>query len=146
MTRLLNDPRNFAAEMLDGLVDANAARVQKVPGGVVRSTASTPGKVALVIGGGSGHYPAFAGLVGHGLADGAAVGDLFASPSAQQIVNVCRAADHGGGILLSFGNYAGDVLNFTLACEQLIADGVDARIVRVTDDVASATKYESHKR
>jgi dihydroxyacetone kinase len=146
MTRLLNDPRNFAAEMLDGLVDANAARVQKVPGGVVRSTASTPGKVALVIGGGSGHYPAFAGLVGHGLADGAAVGDLFASPSAQQIVNVCRAADHGGGILLSFGNYAGDVLNFTLACEELKAEGVDVRIVRVTDDIASASKWESEKR
>jgi len=146
MTKVLNDPRNFSAEMLDGFVDANSTRVQKTPGGVVRSTQSAPGKVALVIGGGSGHYPAFAGLVGHGLADGAAVGDLFASPSAQQIVNVCRAADHGGGVLLSFGNYAGDVLNFTLACEQLKAEGIDARIVRVTDDIASATKEDSENR
>jgi dihydroxyacetone kinase len=146
MTKLLNDPRAFSAEMLDGLVDANATRVQKVPGGVVRSTESAPGKVAVVIGGGSGHYPAFAGLVGHGVADGAAVGDLFASPSAQQIVNVCRAADHGGGILLAFGNYAGDVLNFTLACEQLRVAEVDARIVRVTDDIASATKQDSENR
>ena len=92
MTRLFNDPAAFADEMLDGFVAAHADLVRRVPGGVVRSTAAPAGKVAVVVGGGSGHYPAFAGLVGPGLADGAALGNIFASPSARQVCSVARAA------------------------------------------------------
>jgi dihydroxyacetone kinase len=137
MTRLVNAPEQFAAEMLEGFLDANPDRVRAAPGGVVRSTRSVDDKVAVVIGGGSGHYPAFVGLVGHGLADGAVAGDVFASPSSQQIVRLARAAHHGGGVLFAFGNYAGDVLNFTMAAAQLRGLGMDVRIVAVTDDVAS---------
>jgi dihydroxyacetone kinase len=104
----------------------------------VRANPPAPGKVAVVVGGGTGHYPAFAGWVGPGLADGAVVGDVFASPSAQQIVSVALAADAGGGIFLSYGNYAGDVLNFDAARDQLIAAGVPTRSVVVADDLASA--------
>lgn len=89
-----------------GLVAAHRDKLMAVPGGVVRSTRSEPCSVAVVIGGGSGHYPAFAGLVGQGLAHGAVMGNLFCSPSAQQVYSVAKAADNGGGVLLSFGNYA----------------------------------------
>ncbi|MBT1670991.1 dihydroxyacetone kinase family protein [Curtobacterium flaccumfaciens pv. flaccumfaciens] len=146
MTRLFNDPADFADEMVDGFVAANRARVRKVHGGVARSTTSPEGTVALVVGGGSGHYPAFGGLVGHGLAAGAAMGNLFASPSAQQVTAVARASEHGGGVLLSYGNYAGDVLNFDAAARALEAQGIDVRTVRVTDDVASAPADQAHKR
>ncbi|PZE64139.1 MULTISPECIES: dihydroxyacetone kinase family protein [unclassified Curtobacterium] len=146
MTRLFNDPADFADEMVDGFVAANRARVRKVHGGVARSTTSPEGTVALVVGGGSGHYPAFGGLVGHGLAAGAAMGNLFASPSAQQVTAVAKASEHGGGVLLSYGNYAGDVLNFDAAARALEAQGIDVRTVRVTDDVASAPVDQAHKR
>jgi dihydroxyacetone kinase len=146
VTRLFNDPMAFAAEMIDGFVAANRRHVRPAPGGVVRATRAVAGSVAVVIGGGSGHYPAFGGLVGPGLAAGAAMGNLFASPSTQQVHGVARAADAGGGILLTYGNYAGDVLNFDAAQEQLRAAGVDCRTVVVTDDVASASPAEKHKR
>jgi len=146
MTRLFNDPADFADEMVDGFVAANQARVRKVHGGVARATTSPEGTVALVVGGGSGHYPAFGGLVGHGLAAGAAMGNLFASPSAQQVTAVAKASEHGGGVLLSYGNYAGDVLNFDAAARSLTAAGIEVRTVRVTDDVASAPSAEAHKR
>lgn len=146
MTRLWNDPSAFADEMIDGFVAANERSVRRVVGGVVRSTVVPDGQVAVVIGGGSGHYPAFGGLVGQGLAHGAAMGNLFASPSTQQIVSVAKAAHHGGGVFFSYGNYAGDVLNFDAAQDRLLAEGIDCATVTVTDDIFSATSSEKHKR
>lgn len=146
MTRLYNDPSYFTEEARLGLVAANRDKLMAVPGGVVRSTRSEPGAVAVVIGGGGGHYPTFAGLVGQGLAHGAVMGNLFCSPSSQQVYSVAKAADNGGGVLLSFGNYAGDVLHFGEARERLIAEGIPCEIVLVTDDVASAPLEEFDKR
>lgn len=146
MTYLFNQPSAFAAELIEGFVAANADKVRQVTGGVVRSTRSQPNTVAVIVGGGSGHYPAFAGLVGQGLAHGAAMGNLFASPSAQQIYNVARAAHNGAGVLLMFGNYAGDVLHFGQACERLRAEGIACEILAVTDDISSASKDELAKR
>ncbi|MEY9778236.1 dihydroxyacetone kinase family protein [Arthrobacter sp. MW3 TE3886] len=146
MTRLFNDPAAFADEMIEGFVASHSRWVRRVSGGVVRNTHSTPGSVALVIGGGSGHYPAFAGLVGQGLAHGAAMGNLFASPSAQQIYTVAKAASNGGGVLLGYGNYAGDVLHFNQAQARLRAEGIDCRSIAVTDDVSSAPPAEHAKR
>ena len=94
---------------------------------MTRAAPTAPGQVAVVIGGGSGHYPAFSGLVGRGLAHGAVVGNVFASPSAQQICSVAREAQAGGGVLLSYGNYAGDVLHFGAAAERLAAEGIEVR-------------------
>ncbi|MFI7098265.1 dihydroxyacetone kinase family protein [Streptomyces sp. NPDC050161] len=132
-------PETFREDWLEGLADAYARTVRRVPGafGVVGRHAPRTGKVAVVIGGGSGHYPAFAGLVGPGLADAAAIGDVFASPSAEQVYRTARAADSGAGVLLSYGNYAGDVMHFGLAARRLAAEGIDTRTVLVTDDVAS---------
>ncbi|WP_157154999.1 dihydroxyacetone kinase family protein [Diaminobutyricimonas sp. LJ205] len=146
MTRLWNDPAAFADEMIDGFVRANGRWVRRVSGGVSRVNRSVEPEVALVIGGGSGHYPAFGGLVGPGLAHGAAMGNLFASPSANQVESVARASENGKGVLLSYGNYAGDVLHFTAAQDALRADGIDCRSVAVTDDIFSAQPHEKHKR
>ncbi len=146
MTRLHNDPATFTEDMLVGFLDANADYVVGVPGGVVRASTTPPGKVAVVIGGGSGHYPAFCGVVGPGFADGAVVGNIFTSPSASDAASVGRAADGGAGVLLTTGNYAGDVMNFKLAVQQLESEGVAARYLPVTDDIASAGTDEITKR
>lgn len=137
MTYLVNNPEEFAADSLRGFVAAFAQHVQPVHGGVVRSTGSPEGQVSVVVGGGSGHYPAFAGWVGEGIAHGAVCGNVFASPSASQVTSVVRAADNGGGTLILFGNYAGDVLHFGNGAEQLRAEGRDVRIVTISDDIAS---------
>ncbi|MET1019048.1 MAG: dihydroxyacetone kinase family protein [Microterricola sp.] len=146
MTYLYNDAADFADELITGFTAANGAWVTAVPGGVVRATTVPEGQVVVITGGGSGHYPAFAGLVGPGLAHGAAMGNVFASPSAQQVYNVAKAAHAGGGVLLTYGNYAGDVLNFNQAQERLIAEGIACRTVAVTDDIFSAAPTERHKR
>jgi len=146
MTHLVNNAEDFADQALDGLVAAHSGYVRKVHGGVVRATQTEPGQVAVVIGGGTGHYPAFSGWVGPGLAHGAACGNIFASPSASQVYSVLKAANQGGGILLSFGNYTGDVINFGQAADRVRVEGIDVRIVTVTDDVASAPQAESARR
>ena len=142
MAWLANDPTDFADEMIEGFVEASRRWVSAGPGGVIRSGQTAEPCVAVVIGGGSGHYPAF---VGHGLAHGAAMGNVFASPSAQQIYDIARAVERGRGVLLSYGNYAGDVLNFTLA-EQRLRSDVDVMSVPVGDDISSAPVDERGRR
>ena len=112
----------------------------------MRAHKTRPGKVAVVIGGGSGHYPAFCGTVGPGFADGAVVGNIFTSPSAEEAASVARAAHGDAGVLLTTGNYAGDVMNFSLAVTQLRSEGIEAHYFAVTDDIASAPKGEEAKR
>ena len=146
MTTIHDAPEDFATTALAGFCAIHGRNVRLVKGGVVRSTEVPQGKVSIVVGGGSGHYPAFAGFVGPGLADAAVAGDVFASPSTAAVARVCRHAHHGGGIILGFGNYAGDVLNFGVAAERLRAEGIDVRIVPVTDDVASAPADAASKR
>ncbi|MFJ4170246.1 dihydroxyacetone kinase subunit DhaL [Paenarthrobacter sp. NPDC089714] len=146
MTQIFDNPADFADEALDGFVAANRNYVARVDGGVVRSTEVPTGQVSLVIGGGSGHYPAFAGLVGPGLATGSACGNMFASPAAGQVYRVAKAANAGGGVLLSYGNYAGDVLHFGQAQLRLNAEGIETRTVLVTDDIASAPIDQVEKR
>ncbi|HVC24894.1 MAG TPA: dihydroxyacetone kinase family protein [Acidimicrobiales bacterium] len=146
MTYLFNAPERFADEAADGFAAAYGRLVRRVPGGVARRAPLAPGTVAVVIGGGSGHYPAFAGYVGEGLAAGAAMGNVFASPSAQHVCSVARAVEAGGGVLFSYGNYAGDALNFGEAATRLAAEGVACASVPVTDDVASAPDGERRRR
>lgn len=137
MTRLINDQAQFAAQALAGFASSQVSRVTAVHGGIVRSTASPDGQVAIVMGGGSGHFPAFAGWVGSGFGHGAACGNTFASPSESQILSVARASDNGGGILFAPINYSGDILNFGSAAEKLRAEGIDVRMVAISDDIAS---------
>lgn len=140
--KLINDPEQIIAEMIEGMVGAHPdmLRVEGATGrAVVAVDGPRDGKVGIVIGGGSGHEPAFAGYVGRGLADAAAVGNVFASPSPSHIVDAARAADGGAGVLMLYGNYTGDVLNFTMAAEELAQSGLAARHIAVCDDVASAS-------
>ena len=146
MTLLFNDPSSFVEEAVEGFVAANRRWVRAVPGGVVRRSPPAAPTVAVVIGGGSGHYPAFSGLVGLGLAHGAVIGNVFASPSADQVYRIASTCQKGAGVLLTYGNYAGDVLNFDQAQERLIAEGIPCRTVLVTDDISSAPAVERHRR
>lgn len=148
MTHLFNNPLNFREEMIDGYVAAYGRYVRRVPeaSGVMAVSGPTPGQVAVVVGGGSGHYPAFYGLVGEGLASAAVIGDVFTSPSGEQAFRVAKAIDGGAGILFTFGNYSGDVMNFGMAETRLRAEGIDARTVLVTDDVLAAPQTEAEQR
>lgn len=139
MTRLVNDAQRFAAESLNGFAAANSADVRLVPdAGVIGATASAAAKVAVVMGGGSGHHPAFLGWVGPGLVDGAVSGNIFSSPSASQVARVSQTASQGKPVLLLPINYAGDILHFSEARDRMRAEGQDVRLVAVTDDIASA--------
>ena len=112
---------------------------------IARRVPSTA-KVGFVVGGGSGHEPAFAGYVGKGMADAAACGNVFASPPPDVILAAIHAASTGRGVLMGYGNYAGDVLNFGMAAEFAAAEGIEVREIRVSDDVASAGPAERDKR
>ncbi|MFV0405879.1 MAG: dihydroxyacetone kinase family protein [Propioniciclava sp.] len=145
MTFIYDDPAAFAEDALIGLCDAYGHLLRHVPGGAVRRHAPEP-KVAVLYCGGSGHYPAFAGVVGPGLGDGAVCGNIFTSPSTDNAVSVAKAADRGRGLIFSYGNYAGDVMNFGLATDRLRAEGYRVENVIVTDDVASAPVTEIERR
>jgi dihydroxyacetone kinase len=148
MKRLLNEASTFREEMISGYAAAYARYLRRVPGasGVIANGIPARGRVSVVVGGGSGHYPAFYGLVGQGIASGAAIGDIFTSPSGEQCYRVGKAVDGGAGILFTFGNYSGDVMNFGMAETRLRAEGIDARTVLVTDDVLSASPEEADRR
>jgi dihydroxyacetone kinase len=145
--KLLNDPANVVDEMLEGFVTAHGDLVRQVhQRGVARADAPVQGKVALVIGGGSGHKPAFIGYVGRGGADGAVVGDVFTSPTPDMALAVTQAVDGGAGVLYSYGRYQGDILNFDMAAELAGDEGIQVETVLVTDDVASAPKDRAGER
>ncbi len=146
MPRVISNPDTFVDDALEGFARANADMVRRVDGGVVRSEPLPQGHVAVVIGGGSGHYPAFAGTVGEGFAAGAVCGQIFTSPSAAAAYRVAKEAHAGGGVIFSFGNYAGDVIHFGEAERRLRDEGIDCRTVLVTDDVASAPAAEMTQR
>ena len=145
--KILNDPRKVVPEMIEGLVLANDGRLYKLDNLPALIRADIPdGKVALLIGGGSGHEPLFHGFVGKNMGDGAACGQVFAAPSPDVIYEAAKAVHRGKGVLFLYGNYAGDNMNFDMAAEMLEDDGIDVRTVRVTDDVAAAPPERTHDR
>ena len=145
---ILNDATTFKEDMVEGFIAAYGRYVQRVPdaSGVMAVGAPVEGKVSVVVGGGSGHYPAFCGVVGQGFADGAVIGDIFTSPSGEQAYRCAKALDGGVGVLFSYGNYSGDVMNFDMAQMRCRSEGMDVRTVIVTDDVASAPKGREEER
>ncbi len=126
-------------EALEGLVAASHGELRPIDGttAVVRSQLAAS-RIGLLIGGGSGHEPLFAGFVGEGLADAAACGNVFAAPTPDIILAATRAVDRGKGVLYVYGNYAGDNLSFDMAAELAAAEGISTATVRVWDDVAAA--------
>ena len=149
MKKILNDPYSYVDEMLVGLCAAHPQFYQQVGEGgrvIKRPEAPIKGKVGIVTGGGSGHLPIFTGYVGKGLLDACAIGDVFASPSVDQMAEAMRAANGGKGVLRLYGNYGGDVMNFDLAGEIVAMEGIESTTVVLTDDVASANPNQKEKR
>jgi dihydroxyacetone kinase-like protein len=146
--KILNAPADYVDETLAGLVAAHAdiyARVE--PRVIARAGGATRGKVGIVSAGGSGHLPVFAGYVGRGLLDAAAVGQVFASPPAEHMVAAMRHADGGAGVLRLYGNYGGDVMNFDMAGEMAeMEHAIRSTSVVLTDDIASAPPADAAKR
>lgn len=149
MKKILNNPADYVDEMLDGLVAAHP-EFYRLHGDshrvIARASAPREGKVGIVTGGGSGHLPVFTGYVGPGLLDACAIGDVFASPSAEQMADAIRAADTGAGVLRLYGNYGGDVMNFDMAGDLVEFDDIRCTTVLLADDVASAAPEEAGKR
>ncbi|HUC94036.1 MAG TPA: dihydroxyacetone kinase subunit DhaK [Paenibacillus sp.] len=148
MKKLINNPTAVVDEMLEGFIMAHSGYVRQLENkrAVVSALPVRKGKVGVVCGGGSGHKPAFIGMIGKGLADGVPVGNIFASPPPDPILEVTRAVDGGAGVIYLYGNYAGDCMNFDMAAEMAAMEGIRVETVRVTDDVASASKSEEEKR
>jgi dihydroxyacetone kinase DhaK subunit len=148
MKKILNQPKDFIPEMLDGLIKAHPTQLAYTEDihCIVRADAPVPGKVGLATGGGSGHLPVFLGYVGQGMLDGCAVGDVFSSPSAEQMLAVTKRIDGGKGVVYIYGNYGGDVMNFDMSAELADMEGIPVKTVLVKDDVASAPTAESGRR
>lgn len=146
MKKLINDPLKVADELVEGLVEAYNGECKYVGTRSIVKTDIPDNKVALLVGGGSGHEPIYHGLVGRNLADGAACGDIFAAPPPNIVFEATEAVDKGNGVLYLYGNYAGDVMNFDLGAELCEDEDIDVRTVLIWDDVCSAPPNEKEKR
>ncbi len=149
--KLINDPDAIVDEMVEGMLAAHPRHIRRAEAHrralvAVAVDGSRPGKVGIVVGGGTGHEPTFVGLVGRGLADAVAVGNVFASPPPDPILACAKAVDGGAGVLFLYGNYAGDCMNSDMAAEMAEMDGLEVRTVVTTDDVASAPPERREER
>jgi dihydroxyacetone kinase-like protein len=143
MKTFYNDDENYVNEMLEGILNAYPKLLKKANGemrAITRADAPVKGKVSIVTGGGSGHLPVFMGYVGKGLLDGAAIGNVFASPSMNQMLTLTKAVNGGKGVLYLYGNYGGDIMNFDMASEIAEEEGIKVKSLLVTDDIASGKK------
>ncbi|WP_077328704.1 dihydroxyacetone kinase subunit DhaK [Virgibacillus siamensis] len=150
MKKLINDSRNVVEEMVDGYAKAHPEYIKQLnenDRSLVTVRKTRENKVGILIGGGSGHEPAFMGYVGDGMADGAAVGNIFASPSPDPILETTKAIDKGAGVVYLYGNYAGDIMNFGMAAEMAdLEEDIQIESVVAKDDVASAPKEKKEER
>ncbi|MCX6459321.1 MAG: dihydroxyacetone kinase subunit DhaK [Actinobacteria bacterium] len=141
MKKFINDPDSFVDEVIEGIlaVHSDALRAASPDNrAIVRADAPIASQVGIVTGGGSGHLPVFLGYVGQGLCTGVAIGNVFSSPSSDQVLAATRESNGGAGVLFVYGNYGGDVLNFDDAAELAEEEGITVRTVLVADDVTSA--------
>jgi phosphoenolpyruvate---glycerone phosphotransferase subunit DhaK len=138
MKKLINRPEDVVTEALQGMQAAHGdlIKVNFGPNYVVRADAPVQGKVALVSGGGSGHEPMHGGFVGVGMLDAACPGEVFTSPTPDQMLEATKAADGGAGVLHIVKNYTGDVMNFEMAADLARSEGIEVEAVVIDDDVA----------
>ncbi len=148
MRKLINKPNDIVNELIDGYVIANKNKLKRIAEHTIVARKDVPisNKVAVVTGGGSGHEPLFMGYVGKGMADAAAHGQIFASPSSAIILEAIKACDSGKGVLLVYCNYAGDRLNFDMAQEMALVEGIQVDQVRINDDISSGPKDDREQR
>lgn len=137
--KLLNDLNNVRHEVMQGLVYAYNGKLTAITDYcAVYGNHIQADQVVIISGGGSGHEPTFAGFVGQGGIDGCALGEVFTSPSPDQIIEVTRAIEKGKGVLFLYGNYSGDGMNFDISAEILAEENIVSKTIRATDDIASA--------
>ncbi|MCP1225964.1 dihydroxyacetone kinase subunit DhaK [Sebaldella sp. S0638] len=136
MKKLINKLEDIVKEMLEGIVASNSEKLRKVENFNVIARKEKKNKVGLVSGGGSGHEPAHAGFVGYGMLDAAVAGEVFTSPTPDQVLEGIKAADSGKGVFLIIKNYTGDVMNFEMAAEMAEAEGIKVEKIIVGDDIA----------
>ncbi|WP_077614951.1 dihydroxyacetone kinase subunit DhaK [Caenibacillus caldisaponilyticus] len=138
MKKVINDPNRVVQEMIEGVIAAHPDKLKNIEGTtvIVRKDAPVQGKVALISGGGSGHEPAHGGYVGKGMLDAAVAGEVFTSPTPDQVYEGIKAIDGGKGVLMIIKNYTGDVMNFEMAADMAEAEGIKVAKVIVNDDVA----------
>lgn len=145
--KIINDPRNVVTELLEGIIEAYHGKIKPLSSVQALVKSNIPeGKVALLIGGGSGHEPLFPEFIGENMADGAACGNIFAAPTPDIIFEVTKVLDQGRGVLYLYGNYAGDNMNFDIATEMAEEEGIQVKTVRVWDDVAAAPPERKDER
>jgi dihydroxyacetone kinase-like protein len=147
--KLINNGNLAVDQMIEGILAAHPRHLRVAEGSprsVVARNGPRPGKVGIIVGGGSGHEPTFLGYVGQGLADACPAGNVFASPPPDPILACIREVNGGAGVLFQYGNYAGDVMNFDMAAEMAAMEDIEVRTVLTTDDVASAPRGEREKR
>ena len=148
MKKIINNADNFVEESISGLVKSypEIYKYSSETNKVLMRSVKGNNKVGLVSGGGSGHLPLFTGYIGKGLLDSCAIGNVFASPSVDEISTAIKSANSEKGVLCIYGNYGGDVMNFDMASEMLEMEDIKVESVVVADDVASAPKEEKEKR
>src|SRR3954451_13890763 len=138
MKKLINDPEAVVREALEGIEAAHGdrLRVSYDPMVIVRADAPVQGKVGIISGGGSGHEPMHGGFVGPGMLDAACPGEVFTSPTPDQMLAATKAVDGGAGVPHIVKNYTGDVLNFEMAADLAKDEGIEVTAVVTNDDVA----------
>src|SRR3712207_410025 len=138
MKKLINDPDNVVRDSLEGIAAAHGDRVRVNfdPAYIVRADGPVQGKVGIISGGGSGHEPMHGGFVGYGMLDAACPGEVFTSPTPDQMMEATKAVDGGAGVLHVVKNYTGDIMNFEMAAELAQGEGIDVASVVTNDDVA----------
>lgn len=149
MKKILNDPKNFVQEYVEGLVAAHSDQIDLLQDDfrmVIRKDNPKKDKVGIVTAGGSGHLPLFLGYVGEGMVDGCAVGNVFASPSSEKMFELIKACDYGKGVLCLFGHYGGDVMNFQMATDLADFEDIQTEQVMGKDDIASAPEEKKNIR
>lgn len=139
MKKIINNPHDVVPEMVEGMVRSYPQYIEKIEGteAVVRANKdSMKGKVGIVSGGGSGHEPTHAGFVGEGMLSAAVCGQVFTSPTPDQIYAAIKAVNQGQGVFLVVKNYSGDVMNFDMAKDLASMDNIPVKSIVVDDDIA----------
>ncbi|HEO4065617.1 TPA: dihydroxyacetone kinase subunit DhaK [Streptococcus agalactiae] len=137
MKKILNQPTDVVTEMLDGLAYVHNDLVHRIEGfDIIARNEEKSGKVALISGGGSGHEPSHAGLVGEGMLSAAVCGAVFTSPTPDQVLEAIKEADEGAGVFMVIKNYSGDIMNFEMAQDMAEMEGIEVASVVVDDDIA----------
>jgi len=148
MKKLMNQPENYVSEMLQGIYKSHGKDLTYVNEDLkcLVTTHKHPGKVAIATGGGSGHLPLFLGYVGEGMLDGCSIGEVFQSPSPQQMLEVTKAIDNGAGVLYIYGNYNGDIFNFDMAAEMAdMEEDIRVESVVAGDDISGTTDISKRR-